>query len=261
MKKFGINAARHSANCLCSLKTWAAEDEEKCCDCELMYLRRIAAAAEKKSVEVKPQEVKEGNTMQYFIDTEFSEAGPEAPLVPISVGLFAEDDRTYYAQVDHRKALEVNDFVARHMLPKLAHFDLGTRMRSCAPTEGDGNIRRGRCFAADCPWRTRNQVRDEIRAFCDPEKYGKPRFVGYYSDYDWVVFAQFFGRMVDLPKGWPMYCFDIKQYCDMLGNPRLPDQGKGEHHALSDAIWTREAFVFLRNLQLKEGRSYDVFTP
>jgi hypothetical protein len=53
-----------------------------------------------------------------------------------------------------------------------------------------------------------------------------------YADYDWVVLCQLFGAMVDLPKGWPMYCRDIKQWADELGNPQLPEQGKGEHHAL-----------------------------
>ena len=32
----------------------------------------------------------------------------------------------------------------------------------------------------------------------------KPEFWGYYSDYDWVVTAQMFGTMMDIPKGWPM---------------------------------------------------------
>lgn len=51
--------------------------------------------------------------------------------------------------------------------------------------------------------------------------------------------------MMDLPKGWPMYCRDIKQFCDDIGNPRLPEQGKGEHHALSDAKWNKQAYDFL----------------
>ena len=42
----------------------------------------------------------------------------------------------------------------------------------------------------------------------------QPEFYGYYSDYDWVVFAQLFGTMMDLPKGFPMYCKDLKQYKD-----------------------------------------------
>lgn len=58
---------------------------------------------------------------------------------------------------------------------------------------------------------------------------------------------------MDLPKGWPMYTRDIKQWCDELGNPQLPEQGKGEHHALADARWSREAWLFLADYQDKYG--------
>lgn len=40
-------------------------------------------------------------------------------------------------------------------------------------------------------------------------------------------------------------CRDLKQWCDDLGNPRLPEQGKGAHHALADAKWNRVAWQFL----------------
>ncbi len=36
-----------------------------------------------------------------------------------------------------------------------------------------------------------------------------------------------------------------KQWCDALGDPRLPDQGKDEHNALSDARWNKFAYDFL----------------
>ena len=49
--------------------------------------------------------------------------------------------------------------------------------------------------------------------------------------------------------GWPMYCRDLKQLCDDLGNPKLPAQGKAEHHALADARWTRDAWNFLQDMK------------
>lgn len=51
--------------------------------------------------------------------------------------------------------------------------------------------------------------------------------------------------MIDLPKGFPMYCRDIKQWADDLGNPKLPEQASTEHNALADARWNREAWQFL----------------
>jgi hypothetical protein len=73
----------------------------------------------------------------------------------------------------------------------------------------------------------------------------KPEIWAYYADYDWVALCQLFGTMMDLPKGWPMYCRDVKQFADSLGNPQLPKQTSTEHNALDDAIWTKEAWEFL----------------
>src|SRR5690606_11798062 len=93
---------------------------------------------------------------------------------------------------------------------------------------------------------SRKEISADVRRFCSPELHGKPEFWGYYADYDWVVFCQLFGRMMDLPKGFPMYCRDIKQLCDELGNPKLPEQSSIEHHALADARWNKEAWEFLK---------------
>lgn len=65
---------------------------------------------------------------------------------------------------------------------------------------------------------------------------------------DWVALCQLFGTMMDLPKGWPMYCRDVKQLCDDLGNPSLPKQDSTEHHALADARWTRDAHAYLTDV-------------
>ena len=107
----------------------------------------------------------------------------------------------------------------------------------------------------NCPWRTREQIKREILAFMDIERYDKPELWGYYSAYDHVAFCQLFGTMMDLPKGFPMYTRDLKQWCDMLGNPRLPEQGKGEHNALEDARHNRMMWYFLRSLEARQYAS------
>ena len=88
-------------------------------------------------------------------------------------------------------------------------------------------------------------------------------FYGYYSDYDWVAFCWLFGTMVKLPKGFPMYCKDLKQMLDDKADFELPNQPKNErvdvlknsskypkqsneHNALSDAKWNLELFKFIR---------------
>jgi hypothetical protein len=90
--------------------------------------------------------------------------------------------------------------------------------------------------------RSLSEIGRHIKEFIADDK---PEFWGYYADYDWVVFCQIFGVMIDLPEGWPMYCRDIKQLCNERGNPQLPKQNSTEHNALNDARWNKLAFDFL----------------
>ncbi len=152
--------------------------------------------------------------MRYFIDTEFMESGHLFPITLLSIGIAAEDGREFYAvngEADHTLA---NEWVKANVLPHL----------------GKNNIMR------------HVGIGHEIVDFIGDDH---PTFWGYYADYDWVVFAQLFGAMIDLPKGWPMYCRDLKQWCDDLGNPKLPPQDSTEHNALYDARWNRIVWDFL----------------
>ncbi len=65
-------------------------------------------------------------------------------------------------------------------------------------------------------------------------------------DYDWVAFCQIFGTMMDLPKGFPMYCRDLKQWADDLG-VGVPAQDTQEHNALNDARWNLKCYRFLQS--------------
>jgi len=97
--------------------------------------------------------------------------------------------------------------------------------------------------------------------------YLEPEFYGYYCDYDWVVFCWLFGKMIDLPKGFPMYCKDLKQMYDELNSKMFPigsletpeekmsirklsdyPEQTNEHKALSDAKWNFELYKFLDEL-------------
>lgn len=151
--------------------------------------------------------------MKYWFDTEFIEDGKTIDL--ISIGVVAEDGREFYAEIaecDHSRASE---WVKQNVIPHLS----GLRRDSY----------------------TRRHAAKAIREFMGDE----PEIWAYYADYDWVVLCQLFGTMMDLPKGWPMYCRDVKQLADSAGNPALPKQSETEHHALADARWTKEAWQFL----------------
>lgn len=176
--------------------------------------------------------------MRYWLDTEFIEDGKTIDL--ISIGIVAEDGREYYAINYNCDRSKANDWVKKNVLQYLPPEPLPCLYPSKKTFQESDIYRQG--------WRVRELIADEVVEFCNPEKYGKPEFWAYYADYDWVALCQLFGTMMDLPKGFPMYCRDIKQECDRLGNPQLPEQGEGEHHALADAKWNRQAWEFLQAL-------------
>lgn len=156
--------------------------------------------------------------MKYFIDTEFIESGPTKPIQLISIGIVTEDGREFYEISSEFNSRDASDWVRENVLANL-EVPAGS---FCEPL---------------------GVIADKIVEFVGDDP--KPEFWGYYADYDWVVFCQIFGTMMDLPKGFPMYCRDIKQLCDEKGNPKLPEQGKGEHNALADARWNKIAWEFL----------------
>lgn len=152
--------------------------------------------------------------MRFWFDTEFYEDGRCIQL--ISIGIVAADGRTYYAETTQSRALaNASDWLAENVKPHLT-----------------GAI----------------TLRDRMRADIVTFMGDKPEIWAYYADYDWVVLCQLFGRMIDLPEGWPMYCRDIKQLADDLGNPKLPPQATAAHNALNDALWARDAWAFLMGL-------------
>lgn len=149
--------------------------------------------------------------MKYWFDTEFIEDGVTIDL--LSIGIVSEDGRSYYAESSEADRSRANEWVQANVLPHLHGLPI-----------------------------SRASIRRDILDFVGTDK---PEFWGYYADYDWVVLCQLFGRMVDLPKGWPMYCRDLKQWCDFIGSPKLPAQNGIEHHALEDARGIRDRWLFL----------------
>lgn len=157
---------------------------------------------------------------RWFMDTEFDENGSTIRL--ISIALVSEDgfSELYFCAKDGWEEGDCNDWVRANVVPKL-------------PPEED------RFF--------RSAIRGHVERILLRD--GKPEIWGYFADYDWVVFCQLFGRMVDLPKGMPMYCRDLKQLMDEQGIKRdhLPKQDEaGAHDALEDARWIRDAWLAIQ---------------
>lgn len=125
--------------------------------------------------------------------------------------------------------------------------------------------------------KTNVEIAEEVKDFCrdkvnvhyvmgnpiagvDPVR-GEPEFYAYYADI-WVVFCWLFGRMIDLPKGFSMYCRDLKQMEDEIesadkevgeysgklkSHVNYPKQ-ENERNALVDARWNKKLFEFLEKL-------------
>jgi hypothetical protein len=124
--------------------------------------------------------------------------------------------------------------------------------------------------------KTNKQIAEEIKLFTRKVKVENknlvqdvPKFYAYYADYDWVVFCWLFGKMINLPKGFPKYCKDLKQELDSMymlqknkyeelsridawlqdvkKHPNYPKQ-TNEHDALADARWNKKLYEFLQTI-------------
>lgn len=150
--------------------------------------------------------------------------------------------------------------------------------------------------------RTKKEIAEEVKEFLahtenpelHPEDYHYKkddhdfRGVSFYADYcsyDWVVFCWLFGKMIDLPRGFPMYCNDLQQiyvnriqekltaHCYLTVNGKkkqfAAEQINNEdyrevrawlktldtfptnsipHHALHDAIYDKDLHEFLMEI-------------
>jgi len=158
---------------------------------------------------------------QWFLDTEFDEDGKTIEL--ISIGLCSNEGHEYYAVSREFDPLHCNEWVRRNVLNQL-------------PPTGDPL------------WKSRAVIRDEISALVRSGR-GTPIFFADYASYDWVVLCQLFGKMIDLPPDWPMFCRDLRQLIesyDRLCEADLPEQPEStEHHALEDAKCLRSRVLWI----------------
>lgn len=201
--------------------------------------------------------------MRFFIDTEFKEyfkqhrifglpVGYKTPTIDlISIAMVAENGSQIYLlnkECDLKEAWKDEWLQVNVLLPIYKHKVHGD-MRNVADFTYNTMKWIFRGFG-----KTRSEIASTIIAFVhDSKDKDEPQFYGYYSDYDWVVFCQLFGRMIDLPKGFPMYCIDLKQMMDDLNLGEMWKSAYhpnpiGEHNAIVDAMWNMELYKKLRCL-------------
>jgi hypothetical protein len=192
--------------------------------------------------------------MKYFIDTEFIE-GFNKPLFGkkrhfidlISIGIVCEDGRSLYRISSEFNPKDADKWVKDNVISKLQKDYMNLR--------------------------SNKEIVRDIKEFMGykPEwtDYGSDEFTNdknieiyaYYADYDWVLFCSLFGRMIDLPKGMPMYCKDLKQIFDEKIHIKCRETVKqsddypkqlNAHNALDDARWNRDLYNYL---ELFDGNS------
>ena len=151
--------------------------------------------------------------MRFWFDTEFHENGITIDL--ISIGVVCEDGSEFYAEVNDFDFSNTDPWLIENVKPYLT----GETM-------------------------DREEMAKSLLQFV-MSKTDKPNFWAYYADYDWVVLCRLYGRMIDLPETFPMYCNDLKQELVRLGVDRVPVENKTEHNALADARWARDVHLWL----------------
>jgi hypothetical protein len=165
--------------------------------------------------------------MKFFYDCEFLDDGVTIDL--ISIGIVREDGAEFYA-VNRDTAWKR---VAKHTW--LVDNVVNSLPRIPGPARFPVSRRNPLSIDFDHPsMRTKAEIARDVRILLlsgDRE----PELWAWYAAYDHVCLAQLWGPMMNLPEGIPMYTHDLKQECDRLGNPELPEQATGEHNALADA--------------------------
>lgn len=148
--------------------------------------------------------------LRVYFDTEFIEDGRTIDL--LSIGLVREDGATYYAEPAEADRSRADEWVQANVLPHL----------------------RG-------PVKPRADIAREIVEFVGED----PEFWAYYADYDWVALCQLYGRMIDLPDGWPMFCHDLRQHLNENGMAHVSQPDDAPHDALADAQWVAQTHAAL----------------
>lgn len=153
--------------------------------------------------------------MKYFIDTEFQQTdGPTGLFImPISIGVVAEDGREFYAISGRLDPTLVDPWVRDHVLTMFYPDGLGQ-----SPAHCDDAI-----IAADL----KRFIGDDV-----------PQFWGEYSAFDYVVLTAIMGGFEGWPQNWPMWINDLKQEAFPEVASQFP------HNALADARAVRDAFVW-----------------
>lgn len=137
---------------------------------------------------------------------------------------------------------------------------------SSAVFNGSGFTYKNLKLLLDKYGKSNKQIAEEVKNFVllknGNSKVPKVNLYAYYSSFDHVALAWLYGKMIDLPKGFPMYTTDLKQELDRVNEYELKRGGilgkledhpafpknENAHSAIEDAVWNKELHEFLKQL-------------
>jgi len=189
----------------------------------------------------------EGKQDKKFLGIKYGETSPTIDL--ISIGIVCEDGREYYAiskDFNLKEAWNRYDIKNKDMLDSLVGKKDYSRIKSywirdnvLLPIFKELWNKNEGIFSAPFTYKnfkylinkygkSNKQIAEEVKRFIekdhhincntnqlvDDKTHTPVEFYGYYSDYDHVVLCWLFGKMINLPKGFPMYTIDLKQEFD-----------------------------------------------
>ena len=243
--------------------------------------------------------VSEGNRQYYAISKDFNlkEAWNRYDIIEHARNVDNGGLEAYIDTIPEKRLYWIRENVLKPIFNEWKMESNGKIVRLGLPTplnEMEFNYKNFK-YCIKCIGKTNTQIAEEIQSFVyytgwevDPpihaqklKENGSIEFYAYFADYDWVVFCWLFGSMMNLPKGFPKCCIDLKQDLDRIANNKAwyyhehilssisydkdrpatfeeklnrlkahqdyPQQ-VNEHNALADAKWNKELFEFLNKI-------------
>lgn len=178
--------------------------------------------------------------MNIFFDTEFTGLHKDTTL--ISIGLIAEDGRTFYAELEDYDTTQVDNWIQENVIKHLKFNEYSSYLR-VSPDGRQVEMKGNKKYVADCLGRWMEMYHTPIQMVSDV------------CHYDMVLFIDLFGHAFKLPQGVSASCHDINQDIaahynvteaeafDMSREGMLQMLPEGDkHNALYDAKVIREIY-------------------
>lgn len=135
--------------------------------------------------------------MNVYFDTEFTGLHKDTTL--ISIGLVAENGKTFYAEFSDYDTSQVDDWIQENVIDNLQFNHMSTHMSA---RQGCVEMKGPKKYVGEC-----------LRIWFDQfkEPFGGVQLVSDVCHYDMVLLIDLFGSAFDLPKCVNAACHDINQ--------------------------------------------------